>query len=150
MCQNAAVRDIRNHPQRGKTPPEENKIQLAKLRPVWVGRGQASRRGKRGARRRTRNHKTNIGLPDAGNRRLNRRGGGERRTTPFSGSHCPAPVGNWALSFFTYSAISHVTSVRLYCSQGGLLFSRTSLSALGLSVILCPREAPESTIVTVQ
>ena len=31
----------------------------------------------------------------------------------------------------------------------GLLFLRTSLLALGLSVILCPREAPESMTITV-
>jgi hypothetical protein len=58
-------------------------------------------RGERGvpAQHAISNHKTNIGLPDAGHRRLNRRG---EEGEPFSGSHSPAPVGNWALSFFTY------------------------------------------------
>jgi len=52
------------------------KTQSAKLRPVACITAAVARagRGERGFPAPTRNHKTNIGLPDAGNRRLNRRG----------------------------------------------------------------------------
>lgn len=64
----------------------------------------------------TGNHKTSIGLPDAASSRLNRR---EDEASPFSGSHCPVPVGNGALSFL-HTVHSHVTTPA--CPLRGFIF----------------------------
>jgi hypothetical protein len=66
----------------------------------------------------TYNHKAITGLPNAANRRLNRR----RMGKPFSGSHCPVPVGNWALSFL-HTVCSHVT-IGVACVRCKVYYTR--------------------------
>ena len=62
------------------------------------GQGSTRRKGVPGPRR---NHKTNIGLPDAGHRRLNRRGEG-REATLF-GITLPSTCWELGVKRFTYS-----------------------------------------------
>lgn len=104
----AVVRDIRE---------SSGKWLLSKPQSAKLRRGQGQRRDQDGPGL-THNHKAITGLPDAANRRLNRR----RMGKPFSGSHCPVPVGNWALSFL-HTACSHVT-IGVACMRRKVYYTR--------------------------